>query len=171
MVEAHGGTLTLHETMGGGATFRATFPLLDGVTRDQEANDQESRPSSGHVLIVDDEPEIAAILADCLAPMGVTCAIASDGVTALSLISNTHFDAVFCDVRMPGMDGIAFFARMKAEHPELATRLAFVSGDVLHRDLARLRAASDRPIIEKPFDPQLVRDIAMLLLAPHGEAQ
>ena len=171
MVEAHGGTLTLHETMGGGATFRATFPLLDGVTRDQEANDQEARPSSGHVLIVDDEPEIAAILADCLAPMGVTCAIASDGVTALSLISNTHFDAVFCDVRMPGMDGIAFFARIKAEHPELATRLAFVSGDVLHRDLVRLRAASDRPIIEKPFDPQLVRDIAMLLLAPHGEAQ
>ena len=171
MVEAHGGTLTLHQTKGGGATFRATFPLLDAIARENEVVNQEVRLFSGHILIVDDEPEIAAILADCLAPIGVSCAIASDGATALSLISNTHFDAVFCDVRMPGMDGIAFYARIKAEQPELAARLAFVSGDVLHRDLARLRAASDRPIIEKPFDPKLVRDIAMLLLTPDGEAQ
>ena len=171
MVEAHGGTLTLHETSDGGATFRATFPLITTVSPHAVSNSPEAKSSSGHILIVDDEPEIAAILADCLAPLGVSCAIASDGHAALSLVNNTQFDAVFCDVRMPRMDGIAFLAKLKTEHPELAKRLAFVSGDVLHRDLARLRAASDRPIIEKPFDPQLVRDTAMLLLAPAGETQ
>lgn len=169
MVEAHGGKLTVGTTPGGGATFRAILPVLDTGTAILEAHESAREPAQGHILIVDDEPEIAAILADCLMPLGVSCDIASDGATALERIASSRFDAIFCDVRMPGMDGIALYAKIKAEHPDLARRLAFVSGDVLHRDLARLKAVSDRPIIEKPFDPQLVRDIAMLLLAPAGD--
>jgi len=171
LVEAHGGTLTLHETPGGGATFRATLPLLEvkGPVDQLDANVVQA--ASGQILIIDDEPEIAAILADCLAPLGLNCQIASDGHSALELIGKTGFDAIFCDVRMPGMDGIAFLDRLQADQPGLARRLAFVSGDVLHRDVARLQAASDRPIIEKPFDPQQVRDVALQLLASTGDHQ
>lgn len=169
LVEAHGGTLTLQKTPGGGATFRATLPLSGAAPSAVSEQAARAGNAAGRVLIVDDEPEIAAILADCLVPLDVQCEIASDGHSALQLVQQSSFDAVFCDVRMPGMDGIAFLARLQTEQPELAGRLAFVSGDVLHRDLARLKAASDRPIIEKPFDPQSVREIAAQLLAGAGE--
>jgi two-component system NtrC family sensor kinase len=115
--------------------------------------------------------EIAAILADCLAPLGIECVIATDGRMALQRLAEAPFDGIFCDVSMPGMDGITFYGHLKGINPELARHLVFISGDVLHRDWERVKAAVDRPIIEKPFDPQQVRDAALLLLASHGSRQ
>jgi len=52
--------------------------------------------------------------------------------------------------------------------PDRAGRLVFVSGDLLHRNLDRVKKAVDRPMIEKPFDPQLVRETALCLLDRQG---
>lgn len=171
LIEAHGGTLTLRPTPGGGATFEAMLPTLKSsmIRQFSEEAEPEASKAKGQILIVDDEPEIGALLADCLTPLGVKCHIATDAKAALQLAAETQFDAIFCDVRMPDMDGIALLAALKQEHPELASRLAFVSGDVLHRDVVQIKAASDRPIIEKPFHPQQVRDVAMELIAQAGE--
>jgi CheY-like chemotaxis protein len=170
MVEAHGGTLKLEKTPGGGATFRILLPaqttLLPGIAGQEAAlSKTETR---GRILIVDDEVEIAAILADCLAPLNIECVIAADGHSALQRSAEMSFDAVFCDVSMPGMDGITFFHTLNATNPILASHLVFVSGDVLHRDWARIKATIDRPIIEKPFDPQQIRDAALQLLTLEG---
>jgi CheY-like chemotaxis protein len=72
-------------------------------------------------------------------------------------------------VSMPGMDGISFFKTLKESNPVLADRLIFISGDVLHRDWDRIKSSIGRPIIEKPFDPQQVRDAALRLLTPGGK--
>lgn len=118
--------------------------------------------------MVDDEVELAAILADCLAPLGIECVIATDGHAALARVAETQFDAVFCDVSMPGMDGITFYHRLKDANPVLAAHLIFISGDVLHRNWDRIKSTLDRPILEKPFDPEQIREAALSLLAPEG---
>ncbi|MDP2083629.1 MAG: PAS domain S-box protein [Gemmobacter sp.] len=170
MAEAHGGHLHLENTPGGGATFRVVLPAHTGpVAKGDDGTMDVPGPSlSGRILVVDDEVEIAAILADCLTPLGLDCVIASDGRSALQRVAEQDFDAVFCDVSMPGMDGIAFYAQLRAENPRLASHLVFVSGDVLHRNWDSIRSTVDRPIIEKPFDPQQVRDVALQLLMPKG---
>lgn len=171
MVEAHGGTLLLETTPGGGASFRVTLPARGKSQTDADtlAGTQGHMRLRGRMLIVDDEVEIAAILADCLTPLGIECVLATDGASALQQLSQTSFDGVFCDVGMPGMDGITFFHRLKQTNPILASHLIFISGDVLHRDWDRLKSIVDRPIIEKPFDPQHVREAALSLLAPEGD--
>jgi CheY-like chemotaxis protein len=123
----------------------------------------------GRFLVLDDEVEIAAILADCLTPLGIECVITADGHSALARIREMTFDGIFCDVSMPGMDGISFFKTLKESNPVLADRLIFISGDVLHRDWDRIKSSIGRPIIEKPFDPQQVRDAALRLLTPGGK--
>jgi PAS domain S-box-containing protein len=170
MVEAHGGHLVLEKTPGGGATFRVTLPAgIDPLPDVENPSEETTGPRViGRVLVVDDEVEIAAILADCLAPLGIDCVIASDGRAALAQVSLEPFDAVFCDVSMPGMDGITFYNRLKDTDPVLASHLVFVSGDVLHRNWNSIKSTVDRPIIEKPFDPQQVRDAAMQILMPKG---
>lgn len=170
MVEAHGGRLVLEPTPGGGASFRMTLPAQadDTGTGPEDALPGSARKARGRILVVDDEIEIAAILADCLAPLGIDCILATDGHSALQRLTEQRLDAVFCDVSMPGMDGITFYHRLKVVDPVLARHLVFISGDVLHRDWDNLKATVDRPIIEKPFDPQQVRDAALLLLTPRG---
>jgi two-component system NtrC family sensor kinase len=167
MAEAHGGTLRHIETPGGGATFRLTLPLRAAAEDARGEAQPPARDSKGHVLIVDDEAEVAALLAECLEPLGLDCTIAADGEHALRNIAAAgRFDVIFCDVRMPGMDGISLFQRLERERPDLAERLIFLSGDVLHRDMARLREVARRPIVEKPFDPDLVRKLAIQTIAP-----
>jgi len=169
MIEAHGGRLTLDETPGGGATFRLSLPTARGATLDDPEGTPANTPRTrGRILIVDDEVEIAAILADCLSPLGLDCVIATDGHDALRRIAETPFDAVFCDVSMPGMDGITFYHRLRDTNPLLAAHLIFISGDVLHRNWDRFKTTVDRPILEKPFDPEQIRQAALTLLAPTG---
>ncbi len=167
MIEAHDGQLTLHRNGPGGATFRIALPLIAGAelpapVPTPHAADQPS--IKARILIVDDEAELLELLAECLAPLGVDCDTAADGVEALRMVSAKHYDAVLTDVRMPGMDGITLYERLKIEQPTLAARLAFISGDVLQTDPTRLAAIGNRPIIEKPFDPPFVRDVALTLL-------
>lgn len=103
-----------------------------------------------------------------LSPLGLDCAIATDGNDALRRIAEHPFDAVFCDVSMPGMDGITFYHILKQTNPLLAAHLVFISGDVLHRNWEGFKSTMDRPILEKPFDPEQIRHAALTLLAPTG---
>jgi CheY-like chemotaxis protein len=170
MIEAHGGTLSLASNSAKGATFRVTLPIMqDSDPQAPVAMPEAASASLGHMLIVDDEAELAALLVECLTPLGVSCDVASDGQDALKRIATSHYDAVITDVRMPGMDGVTLYARLQAEHPALAAKLAFVSGDVLHNDASRIAAMGDRPIIEKPFAPDHVREVARALLATGDE--
>lgn len=170
MVEAHGGKLVHFKTDGGGASFRISLPVGGKAAASDGDEDGTAGQSHiiGRILIVDDEIEIAAILADCLTPLGIDCVIATDGQSALGRLAEASFDGIFCDVSMPGMDGITFYNALKETNPLLARHLIFISGDVLHREWDRLKASVDRPVIEKPFDPRHVRDAALSLLGKEG---
>ena len=115
MAEAHGGKLELHMTPGGGASFTLTLPVQSAIALDEA--DAGAVPGAaklrGRILVVDDEVEIAAILADCLASLGIECVIATDGKSGLQCLSEARFDGIFCDVSMPVMDGISFYNQLK----------------------------------------------------------
>lgn len=170
MVEAHGGKLILEPTLGGGATFKVSLPVgnIQSIGAGGEMEAETAIQSRGRILIIDDEVEIAAILADCLTPLGIECVIATDGLAGLQRLSESNFDAIFCDVSMPVMDGFTFYKKLQETNPKLADHLVFISGDVLHRDWVSLNSSVDRPIIEKPFDPQQIREVALQLLTPKG---
>lgn len=167
MVEANGGDLLLSETPGGGATFRITVPVIAPASAVDAAAPAIAtrKPRKMKALVVDDEAELAEILSDSLESLGFGCTVADNGKVALEAVASQKFDAIFCDVRMPVMDGIAFYNALKAHHPSLLSRLAFISGDVLHNDVAALTAEAACPVIEKPFDLDQVRATALALIA------
>jgi CheY-like chemotaxis protein len=82
------------------------------------------------------------------------------------LLANRNVDLIVSDIRMPEMDGPALFAWLQSERPELAARVAFVTGDTLGVDAVRFLARSGRPVMEKPFTRASVKR----LLAEHAEA-
>lgn len=72
-----------------------------------------------NVLIVDDEPDATATLAKFLTSRGYGTATASNGEEALDRVRSDGFQAVMTDLRMPGMDGADFLARVRFERPDL----------------------------------------------------
>jgi PAS domain S-box-containing protein len=151
IVAAHGGRIELDTAEGAGAAFRVRLPLAEGAAEPAPAP-KAPRARGGRVLVVDDEPEIAALLAERLGAEGLTVATASGGRRALAALEAGPVDAVVTDLRMPDMDGAALLAEIARRWPRLGGRLLVITGDALGADPGgRLRDAG-WPVFEKPLD-------------------
>jgi two-component system NtrC family sensor kinase len=172
IVEAHGGQLQLLPTQRG-AAFEIRLPLGEGATAPVAAGAAPAEPAKPvarrRALVVDDEAGIAAILSEILMRDGFTCDIAGSGREARSLIERpvsdaSRYDAVLCDLRMAEEDGPTFFRWLKQARPDLAQRMAFVTGDTLGPAAGRFLAECGRPVVEKPFVPSEIRKIVATLI-------
>jgi putative two-component system response regulator len=77
-----------------------------------------------HVLCVDDEPIVLRLMSRLLERMGVDVTTATGPVEALGVFEAERFDLIVTDIRMPGMDGHAFLAEIRARDPEVPVIVA-----------------------------------------------
>jgi PAS domain S-box-containing protein len=172
LIEAHGGSLALAPPQpGAGTVFVIELPVETsqpsaGAPTSDDPDAQKPIPQRGRrALIVDDEVEIASLLAEILQRQGFDCQYASSGDEAKEYLGRDggDFDLILCDIRMPDGDGPALFDWLSAERPHMTERIAFITGDTLGPAADRFIARSGRPIIEKPFVPDDIRQIVDLL--------
>jgi DNA-binding NtrC family response regulator len=104
---------------------------------------------SPNILIVDDEEHIRKIMSIMLGKRGYRCRTAASGEEALAIIGRETFDAVFTDMKMPGMDGLELLAHLKAGFPELVVVMvtAFASVDTA---ISAMKAGA-YDYVAKPF--------------------
>jgi len=113
----------------------------------------ESQPTGAgaSILIVEDEAALATAVTDALRDAGYDVEHASDGEEALAKVQLATFDAVICDLKMPRLDGKAFYKALAAAAPVLASRVIFVTGDVAGTETEALLKQSACPWLAKPF--------------------
>jgi CheY-like chemotaxis protein len=152
MVSAHDGLLEAVVQPGqSGACFRLTLPVgQNRVPAAQEKSAPEQSPAGKRILIVDDEPEIVSLLRDILEKAGHQVEHAEHGLEALARVEQSRFDAIFCDLRMPGLDGRGLRRRLMSSHPVYERRMIFVTGDLLGAN-GGSETIDGCPVIEKPF--------------------
>ena len=115
------------------------------------------------ILVVDDEPEIAATLAEMLQDAGHWVETAENGRQALDRLAAGAFDLILSDLRMPVMDGPELYRALRARHPALLGRIAFITGDTLSPQIREFLASTGVPSIEKPFTIEAVRGLVARL--------
>ena len=71
------------------------------------------------ILIVDDEPSLRETLADLLEDDGYEVATAASGEVAIEMCSAHRYDVILMDVRMPGIDGVEAFRRIRRHQPDV----------------------------------------------------
>jgi two-component system NtrC family sensor kinase len=118
------------------------------------------------VLVVDDEPDIRDTLAEILEHDGFLVDIASSGQEALERIATADYDAVLSDIRMPGMNGMELFRRLKDTGSDLVDRFIVVTGDDLSGTVRAFIDETGVPVVEKPFGPADVRRVVRAKLGP-----
>lgn len=80
-----------------------------------------------NILIVDDEPYLAFMLADLLADAGYDAHTIDNGLDALETVHRDPPDLMLLDVQMPGLDGFEVAARMKADPATAAIPIIMLS--------------------------------------------
>lgn len=153
IVEAHGGALAAESPSGQGATFRVRLPVIAAPVAEKEAGALEAAaPVRGEtILVVDDEPEIAALLADLLAAGGQEVETAANGALALEKIGKRAYGAILSDIKMPELDGPGLYRELERRHPDLVRRVIFLTGDTLAPGTAEFLGRTGAPVLTKPF--------------------
>src|SRR3954469_19756564 len=102
------------------------------------------------ILLVDDEPDFRALVGDALRDAGHRVTLAGNGAEGLSLISANVFDVMLCDIRLPRIDGLTLFRRVRQESPGTDVILITAHAAVADAVAALKEGAYD--YITKPFD-------------------
>jgi two-component system NtrC family sensor kinase len=154
IVQEHGGRIRVESADARGASFIVELPVTPGTRREQAAAptaEELKRLAGRRVLVVEDEPGLASAVCDALTDAGFLVDRAADGEEALGYVRERPYDLVICDLKMPRLDGRAFYRAIAATAPELAARLIFVTGDVVGTDAERFLEESGCPWLAKPF--------------------
>jgi two-component system NtrC family sensor kinase len=154
IVEGHGGTMHVESKPGEGATFLIELPVVSaplGEPNDPPASALRLVPGR-HVLIVDDEPDVAGVLRDLLKAEGEHVEAVSDGRAALEKLQAAEYDLILCDVRMPRLDGPGVYRALEQSNPKLLRRFVFLTGDTLNPESREFVQQTGAPCISKPFD-------------------
>jgi PAS domain S-box-containing protein len=166
IVTSLGGTLTAANAPGGGAVFRVTLPVLRAYSAsDASPQSPRSHTPRPRVLIVEDEPELALALERALGDT-YEAMVAPTGREALGVLTrDASFDAILCDVMMPGMSGVELYEEVQRQAPSVADRFVFMTGGTQTAGIRDFLATAHRPWLEKPFD---ARELKRLLAEMAG---
>jgi two-component system NtrC family sensor kinase len=155
IVQEHGGRIRIESAPARGASFYVELPVTGAALPTAPA---VHAPSPGgeavagaSVLIVEDEAALASAVSDALKDAGYVVERAADGEEALPRVRARRFDLVICDLKMPRLDGKAFYRALAESSPELAKRVVFVTGDVAGTEAEAFLEETGCRWLAKPF--------------------
>jgi two-component system NtrC family sensor kinase len=168
IIHDHGGRITARSHLSQGATFIVQLPIVDQpvlvVTQSPELPPPR-QITSKRILIVDDEPTIAALFEKVVVAEGHRADVALNGREALLKLTGQPYDLIFCDMKMPDLSGRDIYDEAKRFDPALADRFVFVTGDVISPDTRAFFERTGSVVIEKPFTNRDAIRVMRLLLA------
>jgi signal transduction histidine kinase len=170
IIEEHGGAIAAHSELGRGTRFVVELPIAVPPPPAAETAAPDAAPavSPKTVLVVDDEPDVAAVLVEVLERDGHKADTATNGAMALEMLARRPYDLVLCDTKMPVLDGEGFYHELGRRFPALRTRMIFLTGDVLSRDKREFLEGAGVPFLMKPCDLDAVRRLVRQVLAGVG---
>ncbi len=147
-----GGTVRIKSRVGQGTTVCILLPRTNEAperTADPEvAPDMKLDGPQATVLVIDDDPDVRAMLVASLDALGYRVLEAQDGATGLSVLRDSQPDLLLVDFAMPSMTGAEVARAAQAQRPEMP--IVFMSG---YSDTAAIEAAAgcDAVMLRKPF--------------------
>jgi len=170
IVSQHGGNIWAESDLGAGATFHIELPLTDGANSTTPGSVSLSPlvihpiSTTSHVLVVDDEPDLRAVLVRQFELSRYNVDHAGDGEEAWRKLQIMDYDCVLLDIRMPGMSGQELYERIADSNPEMVDRIIFITGDTVNRNTERLLGKLTNPVLSKPFDFRELEQLVVSLI-------
>src|SRR5579863_7927140 len=123
---------------------------------------QADAPARRHVLVVDDNVDLAQTYQELLELYDYRVSVAHDGVQALKLLSQSDVDVIVCDLSMPQLEGDMFHNAAIHVRPELGERFIFVTGHAGHPKFEPFLKRVNARLLYKPIQ------VKELVEALHG---
>lgn len=166
IVKQSGGDIWVRSKPGHGTTVMIYLPAVEEKVEAAKsiAAVEEPQPTSGTVLLVEDEPAVLSLAARVLRGRGYEVLQARDGSEALK-IQQEHpgaIDVLITDVVMPKLGGVDLVQKLRKARPQ--TRIIFMSGYTDNRTVRDMMADSAVNFLQKPFSPAALAELTRQVL-------
>ena len=161
IVEGHGGAIGVESAPGAGTRFVIELPA-EAPPADADPRDDLTTPPpvpGKTILVVDDEPAVAALLAEALSRDGYKVDLAANGAVALRMLGARDYDLIMSDSGMPVLSGPELYREVERREPRLTRRFVFVTGDTLNPRTQAFLAKTGAPRLEKPFTVESIKRV------------
>lgn len=112
------------------------------------------------ILVIEDEPSVLSFVKAALERAGYSVTPAATGAEALTMLESEAYLGVVSDMRTPGgVDGADVHAWISEHKPELASKVIFITGDIVNEETAATLRRTGAPCVEKPFRVQQLIEI------------
>jgi two-component system NtrC family sensor kinase len=180
IVQEHGGEVSMDSLPGRGATLIVELPALpvsgsnfaslEPVIERREAGVislpvSDWKASWKDVLIVEDEPTVADLIADVLTEEGYRVEMLLDSREALSRLEQKRYSLVICDLKMPYLDGPGLYRSLVRRENPMQHRILFVTGDTMGPSTMEFLKTSALPYLAKPFLVEELKEAVRQALA------
>ena len=156
LVGMHGGSVGVSSPgIGAGSVFTVRLPLSRACAPTQA--EAPSAPASGggrRILVIEDNRDACEVLRMLLELEGHQVDVAADGHAGLALALACSYDAIVCDIGLPGIDGYELIARLRACSTGAAPLAVALSGYGHANDRERAIAAGFDRYLVKPVGPE-----------------
>src|ERR1700723_3010003 len=155
IVKQHDGEVSVENLTAGGARFVVELPVIAITASNNTLAERGPRllgsaPKS-RILVVEDEPTVAQLIVDVLREEGHQVEAVLDSQEGLTRLSRSRYDLVICDLRMPRLDGPAFYEALVRSGSAARDRLMFITGDTLAPRTMKFLQSSKLTYLAKPF--------------------
>ena len=155
IVKQHDGEVSVENQPGGGARFTVELPVVEVPVAHSTAVERESRITTtapkSRVLVVEDEPTVAQLIVDVLREEGHQVEAVLDSQEGLTRLSRGRYDLIICDLRMPRLDGPAFYEALVRSGSAARDRIIFITGDTLAPRTMKFLQTAKLMYLAKPF--------------------
>lgn len=117
------------------------------------------------ILIIDDEIDIVDVIAAYAREFGFEADLSINGVDAIEKAMVNDYYAIFCDYKMPGLDGLAIYKIIISRKPTVKGRFIMITGAILDKDVKDILRKEEIPLLKKPFR---FKDVTNLLSSLEG---
>jgi DNA-binding response OmpR family regulator len=123
------------------------------------------------ILVIDDEPLVAAVIAETLMLVGYEVETAKNGREGLEKIAARAYDLILSDLRMPELDGVGLYHELERHAPRLLQRLIFLSGTTDSAEYLRFLEGTGALVLCKPFAIDTLQGLVRQLLLDQDTAR
>ncbi|HWX38836.1 MAG TPA: ATP-binding protein [Candidatus Sulfotelmatobacter sp.] len=183
IVREHGGEISVDSPPAHGATVSIELPALAASGLDFARDDGPERRAARvvpltvverpttkeRILVVEDEPTVAELIADVMADEGYEVETLLDSREALGRFQEVNYSLVICDLKMPYLDGPGLYRALVRRENPIRHKLLFVTGDTMAPRTIEFLKSSGLPYLAKPFLVEELKEaVSNALATVHG---